>query len=120
MVRIAPFRGVFYNQKKIKDLAKVIAPPYDVIAKEEQEKLYKKSPYNFVRLDLSSEPDSYNTVAQLLQRMVVDRNPGTRPGAGDLLSDSSLRLERRQEKIAPGFFRAHRVTGFFHRRHSAS
>jgi uncharacterized protein (DUF1015 family) len=67
MVRIAPFHGVFYNQKKIRDLAKVIAPPYDVISREEQEKLYKKSPYNFVRLDLSQEPDSYNAVAQLLQ-----------------------------------------------------
>ena len=66
MVRIAPLRGVFYNQKKVRDLAKVIAPPYDVISKEEQEKLYKKSPYNFVRLDLSQETDSYNAVAQLL------------------------------------------------------
>ncbi|MBI1995280.1 MAG: DUF1015 domain-containing protein [Deltaproteobacteria bacterium] len=67
MVRIAPFRGVFYNQKKNRNLAKVIAPPYDVISPEEQERLYKKSPYNFVRLDLSQEPDSYNAVAQLLQ-----------------------------------------------------
>lgn len=67
MVRIAPFRGVFYNQKKFRDLAKVIAPPYDVISREEQEKLYKKSPYNFVRLDLNQEPDSYDAVAQLLK-----------------------------------------------------
>ena len=66
MIRIAPFRGVFYNPKKFRDLSKVIAPPYDVISKEEQEKLYKKSPHNFVRLDLSQEPDSYNAVAQLL------------------------------------------------------
>ena len=67
MVRIAPFRGLFYNHKKIRDLAKVIAPPYDVISKEEQDKLYRKSPYNFVRLDLNQEPDSYSAVAQLLQ-----------------------------------------------------
>ena len=67
MVRIAPLRGIFYNQKKIRDLAKVVAPPYDVISREEQEKLYHKSPYNFVRLDLSQEPDSYDTVAVLLQ-----------------------------------------------------
>jgi uncharacterized protein (DUF1015 family) len=66
MVRISPFRGVFYNQKKFRDLAKVIAPPYDVISKTEQERLYKKSPYNFVRLDLSQEPDSYDAVAQML------------------------------------------------------
>ena len=66
MIRIAPFRGVLYSQKKIRDLAKVIAPPYDVISKVEQERLYKKSPYNFVRLDLSQEPDSYDAVAQTL------------------------------------------------------
>jgi uncharacterized protein (DUF1015 family) len=65
MVRIAPFRGVFYNSKKIRDLSKVVAPPYDVISRDEQERLYRKSPYNFVRLDLSQEPDTYNAVAQL-------------------------------------------------------
>jgi uncharacterized protein (DUF1015 family) len=71
MIRIAPFRGLFYSQKKIKDLAKVIAPPYDVISKDEQEKLYKKSPYNFVRLDLSQEPDAYNSVAQTLNEWQI-------------------------------------------------
>jgi uncharacterized protein (DUF1015 family) len=71
MIRIAPFRGVFYNQKKIRDLSKVIAPPYDVISKEEQEKLYKKSPYNFIRLDLSQEPNSYSAVAQLLNEWLA-------------------------------------------------
>lgn len=67
MVRIAPFRGVFYNQKKVRDLSKVITPPYDVISKEEQEKLYRKSPHNFVRLDLSQESDSYAATAELFQ-----------------------------------------------------
>jgi uncharacterized protein (DUF1015 family) len=65
MVRIAPFRGVFYNPKKIRDLARVVTPPYDVISPEEQEKLYRKSPYNFVRLDFSQEPDPYAAVAEL-------------------------------------------------------
>ena len=65
MVRIAPFRGVFYSQKKIRDLAKVIAPPYDIISRDEQEKLYRKSPYNFVRLDFNQEPGGYGAVAQL-------------------------------------------------------
>jgi uncharacterized protein (DUF1015 family) len=65
MVRIAPFRGVFYNQKKIRDLGRVVTPPYDVISPEEQEKLYRKSPYNFVRLDFSQEPDPYAAVAEL-------------------------------------------------------
>jgi len=67
MVRIAPFRGVFYNPKKIRDLARVVTPPYDVISPEDQEKLYRKSPYNFVRLDFNQEPDSYAAVAELLE-----------------------------------------------------
>ena len=90
MIRIAPFRGVFYNQKKIRDLAKVIAPPYDVISKEEQEKLYKKSPYNFVRLDLSQEPDSYDSVARTVKRMASAGHFGARRSAGDLFSDAAL------------------------------
>ena len=65
MIRIAPFRALCYSHKKVKDLSKVIAPPYDVISKDEQDKLYKKSAYNFVRLDLNQEADSYNAVAQL-------------------------------------------------------
>jgi len=67
MVRIAPFRGIFYNQKKIRDLSKVVTPPYDVISRDEQDRLHRKSPYNFVRLDLSQEPDSYDSVAALFQ-----------------------------------------------------
>jgi uncharacterized protein (DUF1015 family) len=70
MVSIAPLRGLFYNPKKVRDLAKVIAPPYDVISKDEQEKLHKRSPYNFVRLDLSQEPDVYNAVPQLLENWI--------------------------------------------------
>src|SRR3989338_11086182 len=65
MVTIAPFRGILYNRKKIRDLSKVIAPPYDVIAPEEQERLYRKSPYNVVRLILNQEPDPYESVARL-------------------------------------------------------
>ncbi len=104
MVRIAPFRGVFYNRKKFRDLSKVIAPPYDVISKEEQEKLYKKSPHNFVRLDLSQEPDSYDAVAQLL---------GEWRGQGILERDETpalyfmahrFKLKSGEQKLRHGFF----------------
>ncbi len=67
MVQIAPFRGILYNQKKIRDLSKVVAPPYDVITPEEHDKLYRKSPYNFVRLILSQEPGPYESVARLFE-----------------------------------------------------
>ncbi len=67
MAHIAPFRGILYNPKKITDPSKVIAPPYDVITPEEQEKLYRRSPYNVVRLILSQEPEPYESVARLFE-----------------------------------------------------
>jgi uncharacterized protein (DUF1015 family) len=104
MVRIAPFRGVCYSQKKIRDLAKVIAPPYDVISKSEQERLYKKSPYNFVRLDLSQEADSYDGVAQTLNDWLAqgiferDQEPAI------YFSSQRFKLKGGEEKERLGFF----------------
>ena len=49
MAIIRPFKGIFYNQKKIA-LNKVTAPPYDVISGKEVENLYRQSRYNIIRL----------------------------------------------------------------------
>ncbi|HEY5544340.1 MAG TPA: DUF1015 domain-containing protein [Candidatus Binatia bacterium] len=104
MVRIAPFRGVVYSQKKIRDLAKVIAPPYDIISKSEQERLYKKSPYNFVRLDLSQEADSYDAVAQTLNDWLAqgiferDQQPAI------YFLSQRFKLKGGEEKERLGFF----------------
>jgi uncharacterized protein (DUF1015 family) len=103
MIRIAPFRGLFYNQKKVRDLSKVVAPPYDVISKEEQERLYKKSPYNFIRLDLSQEPDSYSAVAQLLSEWLAtgiferDETPAI------YFLSHRFKLKSGEQKIRDGF-----------------
>jgi uncharacterized protein (DUF1015 family) len=103
MIRIAPFRGLFYNQKKIRDLSKVVAPPYDVVSKEEQERLYKKSPYNFIRLDLSQEPDSYPAVAQLLSEWLAtgiferDETPAI------YFLSHRFKLKSGEQKIRDGF-----------------
>jgi len=104
MIRIAPFRGVFYNQKKIRDLAKVVAPPYDVISKEEQEKLYKKSPYNFVRLDLSQEPDSYNSVAQTLIEWQAQGILERDETPAIYFLTQRFKLKSGEQKLRTGFF----------------
>lgn len=58
MVDIVPFTGYLYNQEKTGPIEKVIAPPYDVISPDGQEKLYANSPYNVVRLILGKQsPD---------------------------------------------------------------
>src|SRR4029079_13569535 len=103
MAHIAPFRGVFYNQKKIRDLAKVVAPPYDVVSPEEQERLYKRSPYNFIRLDLNQEPDSYQAVAHTLTEwqaqgiLVRDEAPAV------YYLTHCFKLTNDEEKLRQGF-----------------
>ncbi len=55
MANILPFSGILYNQEKIKELARVLAPPFDIISNEAQEKYYRMSPYNVIRLILGKE-----------------------------------------------------------------
>lgn len=55
MVDIVPFSGYLYNQEKTGPIDQVIAPPYDVISPDDQEKLYANSPFNVVRLILGRE-----------------------------------------------------------------
>ena len=43
MLKIGPFRGYYYNTNIIKNLSDVIAPPYDVVNKEEREVLANRS-----------------------------------------------------------------------------
>lgn len=52
MVEVKPLNAIVYNQGKV-DMDDVIAPPYDVILDDYREELYKRSPYNIVRLILA-------------------------------------------------------------------
>ncbi len=63
MPDIRPFRGILYNPAKV-NLADVVAPPYDVISPEEQNRLYAASRYNVIRLILGREADRYASAAQ--------------------------------------------------------
>ena len=59
MPEIRPFRAIRYDPVVVGEVDSVIAPPYDVISKTDQDRLYDKSPYNVVRIDLSRETDRY-------------------------------------------------------------
>lgn len=104
MIRIAPFRALCYSPKKVKDLSKVIAPPYDVISKDEQDKLYKKSAYNFVRLDLSQEADAYEAVPRLLAEWqsqgILERDDAP----AIYFSSHRFKLKTGEQKTRLGFF----------------
>ena len=63
MAKIEAFQGLRYNEKKVKDINKTFAPPYDVISESEQNDLYKQHPYNVIRLILgkiSAKDDKKN------------------------------------------------------------
>jgi uncharacterized protein (DUF1015 family) len=47
---IRPFRGVHYDPAAV-EVAKVICPPYDIITPEMQLELYRRSEFNFVRIE---------------------------------------------------------------------
>ena len=52
MAIVNGFKAIRYNPEIINDFAKVLAPPYDVINKDEQEELFEKDPHNVIRLIL--------------------------------------------------------------------
>ena len=50
MAAIRPFRGVRYDPARVGDISAVVSQPYDRIGPELQERYYRLSPYNIVRL----------------------------------------------------------------------
>lgn len=60
MVEILPFKGIRYNSKKIGNLKKVVAPPYDIISNEAKKRCYEKHECNVIRLILGKEFSSDN------------------------------------------------------------
>jgi len=55
VAEIQPFCGVHYNESHIKDWSEVICPPYDIISSREQQELYLKSEYNYIRIESGRE-----------------------------------------------------------------
>ncbi|WZO98990.1 DUF1015 domain-containing protein [Isosphaeraceae bacterium EP7] len=60
MPDIRPFRGVRYDMAHVGALSDVVAPPYDVIGPDLQDRLYQASPYNVIRLELNKEEPGDN------------------------------------------------------------
>jgi uncharacterized protein (DUF1015 family) len=79
MAEVIPFRGIFYNPRKIDDLADVVAPPFDVISEQEQIQFHERHPQNIIRLTLGkiTENDTptdnrYTRAAECLNRWFSD------------------------------------------------
>jgi uncharacterized protein (DUF1015 family) len=79
MPKITAFRGLRYNLAQVGSLSDCIAPPYDVVDSQFQAELYARSPYNFIRLELTkaeagdTEPDAiYHRAANLYRQWKRD------------------------------------------------
>src|SRR5574342_654677 len=57
VAEIVPFRALRYNPQFVPDLNLVVAPPYDVISPEAQERYHARHPHNVVRLILARHSD---------------------------------------------------------------
>jgi uncharacterized protein (DUF1015 family) len=68
---IKPFKAVVYNNKKIKKMSEVVAPPYDIIPPAMQDELYRIHKNNVVRLILGkikkSDTESDNRYTRAAQ-----------------------------------------------------
>jgi uncharacterized protein (DUF1015 family) len=78
MAEVIPFRGILYNITKIKS-GDVVAPPYDIITPELRDVLYRKSPYNIVRIDAGLEQpgddggeNKYERAARSMRKWMED------------------------------------------------
>lgn len=74
MATITPFRGIVYNKEKAGSIEALACPPYDIISSAEQQALYRKNPYNVIRLEFglvspadSDEDNRYTRSAAVLK-----------------------------------------------------
>jgi uncharacterized protein (DUF1015 family) len=74
-INILPFRGYRYAVAPARDISSVVAPPYDQISPEMQDRLLAMSAHNVVRLTLpKDEPsfDKYHRAQQVLEAWLAD------------------------------------------------
>ena len=66
MAEVLPFRALRYNGEL--DVAAAVCPPFDTISSQLQRELYKRSPYNAVRIELAEDTDGgrYQNAARTL------------------------------------------------------
>ena len=86
MTDVRPFRALRYDVARV-DLARVLVPPYDVIAPEERAAFFDSEPHNAIRLTLTRDvadeaAADYTDVRQMLDAwrssgvLLRDAQPG--------------------------------------------
>lgn len=81
MPEIRPFAGILYRVEQAA-LARVLAPPYDVITPTDQARLYERDPRNIVRVVLNRTPgeagyeEAATTFREWMRQGVLAADPG--------------------------------------------
>ena len=93
MARIAPFRALRFDQGRFADLARLLAPPYDVISETQRKELEASHPRNIVHLDLPrGEADGrYENARAQLDRWLAE---------GTLRQDARPALYRYEQRFS--------------------
>ncbi len=85
MVRVVPFKAYRYDKKKVGDLEKVVAPPYDVMKGKKVDEIQALSPVNVARVtknkprgDDTPTSNQYTRAHELLEKWISE---------GDLIQD---------------------------------
>lgn len=119
MAKIVPFRGLRYDLARIADPARVMAPPYDVISPALQEDLYRRDPFNVVRLILGktspadTEHDNRYTRAAAEFRLWTEQGVLKRdPDPSIYLYDQTYTTESRETVVRKGFIALARLEDF--------
>lgn len=74
-MRTRPLRGYRYAAGRERDLSKVVAPPYDQISPETQDRLCGMSPWNIVRVTLPKDApaaDRYRGAREALDAWLAE------------------------------------------------
>lgn len=110
MAEILPFRGLRYNPKHVDDFDLVVSPPYDVIGPELQDQLYRRSPYNVVRIDFGKAESGddeaenrYSRAARTLNQWLHDGVLTQDPAESLYYLEEDYRGELGEPKTRKGF-----------------
>lgn len=68
MAKVIPFKGLRYSDKYIKNMGKLITPPYDIISPSAQQKFYRQHEYNIIRLELGKTKANDNEASNRYTR----------------------------------------------------
>jgi uncharacterized protein (DUF1015 family) len=113
MTDVQPLRALHYDTAVVGEIARVVAPPYDVIDAAQRAQLIARSPFNIVAIDLpQGDPDPYAAAGELFESwqlqgvLARDREPALWAHTQDYSGPDGQARRRR------GFFCRVRIEGY--------